>query len=47
MDNSLILDYKTEDNVIGNKAIKTFDEIIVNVICVDTVPMYLKCFLIL
>jgi hypothetical protein len=42
-DNELIIDYKTENGGIGNKTLKTFDSIKVDLIAQDSIPIDIKC----
>ena len=41
-ENELSLDYKTEKGV-GNKTIKTFDSVMLNLSFVDSIPIDIKC----
>ena len=42
-DNELIIDYKTENGGIGNKTLRTYDSIIVDLISQDSIPIDIKC----
>ena len=42
-ENELIIDYKTENGGIGNKTLKTFDSIMVDLISPDAIPIDIKC----
>lgn len=42
-DSEISIDYKTEDNKVGNKIIRTFDAIDVKLSFVDSIPIDVKC----
>ena len=42
-ENELIIDYKTENGGIGNKTLKTFDSIMVDLISPEAIPIDIKC----
>ena len=42
-DNELFIDYKTENGGIGNKTLRTYDSIIVDLISQDSIPIDIKC----
>ena len=42
-ESELSIDYKTEDNKVGNKIVRTFDAIDVKLSFVDSIPIDVKC----